>query len=184
VRADGCGHASDCRGAGFSTPEALVALLLVALIGLVCVEAAGGGRKAASSGSARAAAAVRLLQVDAALRRAVREIRVPYWMGRAEARASAQGLDLRFSGGEEARVLRIQAAAGWVSLETTDAEPGDGAASPGRRFGPFARASAEPVFEDGELWGVKATLLLREGDMPVELKARVGSRALPSGDPR
>jgi type II secretory pathway pseudopilin PulG len=160
---------------GFSTIEAMVALLLLSLVGLIAVEAVSGGRRASGAGSARAAAAVRLLQADTALRRAVGEIRVPYWVGHVEAAAVEGGFSLPYRDGEEARSLRVAASAGWIVL---DAE-GDGTAV--RRLGPFAEASVEPVFDDGRLWGVKAIVRAYEGGDPVELRARIGSRAVPSG---
>ncbi len=154
----------------------MVALLLLALVGLVAVEAAAGGRRASGAVSARAAAAVRLLQADAALRRAVGGIRIPYWVGHVEAGAADGGFILPYRGGEESRSLRIVVSDGWIVLDTASDDTAV------RRLGPFAQASVEPVFDDGQLWGVRAIVRVFERSDPVELRARIGSRAVPAGD--
>ncbi len=178
-------HRRPGRGTGgFSTLEVLVALVLIALIGLVAVEALAGGRRAGSAIAARITASMRLLQLDAALRSAVGQVRVPYWAGPVEAQPEPGGASLRFRDGEETRSLRLRAEGGWITLEQVDAAAGAAAPQPQLRLGPFARASVEPAFEDGQLWGVKATVRVREGDEPVEVRARVGSRPLSGGDAR
>lgn len=164
--------------AGFSTLDALVALLVIALVGLAAVQAVSGGLAASAGGRARGAAAVRLLQLDAALRRAVGAIDVPFWAGAVEADETADGLRLPYSGGEAARSLRIRASGGWIVLDTIDAEAGEEAASPAVRLGPFAEVSVAPLYEEQQLWGVGAAVRLREGMDAVELRARIGSRPL------
>jgi hypothetical protein len=170
------GPARGRAAGGFSTIEAMVALLLLSLVGLVAVEAVAGGRRASGASSARAAAAVRLLQADTALRRAVGAIRIPYWVGHVEAGAVEGGFSLPYRGGEESRSLRIVVSDGWIVLDTESDD------TPARRLGPFAQASVEPVFEDGQLWGAKAIVQVFERSEPVELRARIGSRAVPAGD--
>ncbi len=168
--------------AGFSTLDALVALLVIALVGLVAVQATSGGLRASRAGSARGAAAVRLLQLDAALRRAVGAVDVPFWAGTVEAVESAEGLLLPYSGGEATRSLRIRAADGWIVLDTIDAKAGEEKAASAVRLGPFAEVAAAPVYEEQQLWGVRATVRLREGTEAVELRARIGSRPLVSAE--
>ena len=132
----------DRRDAGFSTLEALLALALTAMIGLAAVEAVSGGRRAAAASRARASDSVKLLRLDAALRRAVGEVRVPYWMGRVEAERFALGM-----------------------LRELD--------------GAVAKVAVEPVYDGGDIWGVKAAVQVR--GVAVELRARIGSRPLPQG---
>ncbi len=169
--------------AGFSTIEALVALLLVALVGLVAVQATAGGLRAAGAGRARAAESVRLLQLDSALRRAVGAVVVPCWAAGVEPADSAAGLSLPCSGGEAGRTLRIRVTDGWVELDTLDAEAAGEAAPAPVRVGPFSEAAVAPLFEEEQLWGVQVTVRMRDGDA-VELRARIGSRPLLPGDGR
>ena len=184
-------HRRPCRGTdGFSTLEVLVALVLIALIGLIAVEALAGGRRAGTAIGARITASTRLLQLDAALRSAVGQVRVPYWAGPVEAQPEPGGLSLRFRDGEETRSLRLRAEGGWITLDTVDTAAGPAAQPqaqpqasppippPQVRLGPFGEASVEALFDAGQLWGVKATVRVREGDEPVEVRARIGSRPL------
>jgi type II secretory pathway pseudopilin PulG len=174
------------RTAGFSTLEALVALLLIALIGALVSQAVSGSTRGARGARARATAAVRLLQLDAALRRAVGSVGIPYWMGPVEPRAGGAAIILPFVGGEEKRTLKVEALDGSIVLTVVDeAAPADAPpAQPPLRLGPFAEARVEPILEGGSTWGVLATVRVDGQIEPVELRARIGSRPLPEGGGR
>ena len=161
--------------AGFSTLEALVALLLVAVVGLVAVQAVTGGMKAWRAGRARAADSVLLLQLDSALRRAVGAVVVPYWVGQRRGRRSRPrgSASLTAEAKRRAPCASAPPTAGSSSKPWT-AKP----ASRPVRVGPFAEAAVAPLFEEQRLWGVLATVRLREGMDAVALRARIGSRPL------
>jgi type II secretory pathway pseudopilin PulG len=115
--------------AGFSFLEVLVALLLAATLGLVLWSGLGGAQGLLRQTVRRTSLAVKILQLDTALRQGLERVRVPFWLEPASAvRQEGGRIDISYLDGDPEKTLTLRLRDGRLSLEAGGVEA---------TFGPF-----------------------------------------------
>jgi type II secretory pathway pseudopilin PulG len=156
--------------AGFSFVEILVTLLLLSALGLVLLSGLVGAQGLLRKTIQRTAFAVKILQVDTALRQAMGRVRVPFWLA-PESAVSQEGslLAISFLDGDPQQRLTLELRDGRIRI----AQSGGAWNS----FGPFPGAGLK-LFRDeaGRPQGVEVSI--DRGGETTRILARFGCNPL------
>ena len=164
---------------GFTFVEILVSLLLVSLLGLVIWSGLARGENLVRRTSRGTADAVRILQLDTALRKAAGRVRVPYWETGPQVEAGEDFLRVSWLDGQAQLYLSLGRRDGLLAVGFSTEEP-EGLFGPfdeitlGLMTGPDGAARGIRVAVAGGAAGVS-------GGRPIELQARFGGQPLRAG---
>ena len=164
---------------GFTFVEILVSLLLVSVLGLVIWSGLDRGENLVRRTFRGTADAVRILQLDTALRKAAGRVRVPYWETGPEVEAAEYSLRVSWLDGQALQYLSLERRGGLLAVGFSTEEP-EGLFGPfdeialGLMTGPDGTASGILVAVVGGAAGIS-------GGGPIELQARFGGQPLRTG---
>jgi prepilin-type N-terminal cleavage/methylation domain-containing protein len=168
---------------GFTFLEVMVAMFLVALLGVVLWSGLRSAQGSIGRIGTVSSSTATLIQLDRALRRYAGSIRVPFWEGSLEIRNRSGELAIPyFEGRREQRLLLLTDAAGGDDqvrlILAKELDPG-GSREQLLVLGPFASLDWT-VLEDegGAPWGVQVTAAPREGKgfEPLVIVTRFGGQ--------
>jgi len=161
---------------GFTFVEILVSLLLVSVLGLVIWSGLARGENLVRRTFRGTADAVRILQLDTALRKAAGRVVVPYWEAGPEVETAGDSVRVSWLDGQARRYLSLERRGGLLAVGFSTEEP-EGL------FGPFDEiALGLMTGPDGTTRGIRVAVVGGAaggwGGGTVELQARFGGQPL------
>jgi prepilin-type N-terminal cleavage/methylation domain-containing protein len=167
--------ASSKNEQGFTFIEVMVALLIVSLIVVVAWQGSSRSGNLLDRISRDSLTVLKLMRAESALRDAVAEIRIPFWVSEAVIEEGEGELAIPFYGGSADTLLVVKCEDGHIVIGTKSS--GEGTTEKIVSFGPFAGASVDLARSDDDRpFGVRCTILVADGSFEhVEITARFGS---------
>jgi prepilin-type N-terminal cleavage/methylation domain-containing protein len=167
--------ASSKNEQGFTFVEVMVALLIISLIGVVVWQGSVRSGRLLDRISRESLITLKLMRTESALRDAVAEIRIPFWVSEAVIEESDGELVIPFYEGSADALLVVKCEDGSIVIGTRSG--GEGTMEKSATFGPFAGTAVELARDnDDRPFGIRFTLRVQDGSFePVEITARFGS---------
>jgi prepilin-type N-terminal cleavage/methylation domain-containing protein len=137
---------------GFTFVEILVSLALLSVLSVALLAGLLNAQKLVGRIVREAGTSARVVQLDGAVRRSVRRVRVPFWVRQVEVEQGDGWLEVPYLDGDTGDRLTFRSREGWVLIGST--KGGTAAA-----LGPFGGAAFElDTGEDGRPRGVRVVV--------------------------